>query len=259
MNLRVAILCSLLLLFRGVAASDQQREQEYARYLRQAVAIGQVVRLNDAAGHGFLALFTEANKADHSNAAIVLHDFGQHPDQQPLLHGLRTIMPFHSWSALAIQLPLREMGAGADAYYGLFDEARGRIKAAVEFLRNNGAQNIALIGVGTGAEMAVYALSIDPNALFAVVTISLPLPNSELPQARMGEFIKAIALPFFDIYAEFDLPDVVDSASQRWMLGKDNPVYRQLKINGESHGFRQNPEGVIKRVYSWLNVNLDSN
>lgn len=248
-----------MLLLRGVAASDQQREQGYARDLEQTMAIGQAVWLNDVGGHRFFALWTEADKDDNTNAVVVLHDFGQHPDQDPLVHGLRTTLPRHHWSTLAIQLPLREMGAGAAEYYGLFEEARGRIEAAVEFLRGKKAQNIALIGIGTGAEMAAYTLSLDPNALFALVTISLPLPKSQLPQAQIGDFIKAIALPFFDIYAEFDLADVTDSARQRRMLGKDNPVYRQLKINGEDHAYRQNPERVIKRVYSWLTVNLDSN
>ena len=258
MRLCRLILCGLLLLPHGVAASDRLRELDYASHLQGAISIGRAIWLMSD-GQGFLGLLTEAEKADNSNAAIVLHDFGQHPDQQPLIHGMRTVLPLHNWTTLAIQLPLREIGAAAYDYYGLFDEARGRIRAAVAFLRNNGAQNIALIGIGTGAEMAAYTLSLDPDALFALVAISLPLPNSTLPQAQVGDFIKAIALPFFDIYAEFDLPDVIDSARQRRMLGKDNPVYRQLKINGDNHGYEHDPDRLVKRVYSWLALNLNPN
>lgn len=258
MSLRFSALCSLLLLAQGISAGDRQRELDYANYLQHAVSIGRTVWLTSNEQR-FLALLTEADKADNTNAAIVLHDFGQHPDQEPLVHGMRAVLPQHLWTTLAIQLPLREIGATSEEYYGLFDEARGRIRAAVAFLRNNGAQNIALIGVGTGAEMAIYSLSLEPDALFALVALSLPLPNSTLPQAQTGDFIKAVALPFFDIYAEFDLPDVTDTARRRRMLGKDNPVYRQIKINGEDHAYRHDPERVIKRVYSWLALTLNSN
>ena len=104
--------------------------------------------------------------------------------------------------------------------------------------------------------MAVYTLHLDPEAVYALVAISLPLPNSNLSQVQVGDFIKDIALPFLDLYAEFDLPDVTESARRRRMLAKDNPVYRQIKINGENHAYRNDPDRVIKRVYSWLDLDL---
>ncbi len=239
-------------------ASDQQRESSYAQDLSATIVADRIVWLT-AGEQRFLGLMTEAEKADNRNAVLILHDMGEHPDQQPLIHGLRTVLPEHDWTTLAIQLPLREMGAGAEDYFGLFDDAKSRIQAAVEFLRANGAHNIAVVGVGMGAAMAAYSIRIEPNGLFALVAISLPLPDSSLPQAKVGDFIKHIALPMLDLYAEFDLPDVVDTARQRRMLAKDNPVYRQIKINGEDHAYRYNPNLVIKRVYSWLDLNLRSN
>lgn len=239
-------------------ASDQQREQEYAASIERYNPVGHIVWLNPEQQR-FLGLFTQAERTDHKNAAIILHDFGENPDQLPLIHGLRRVLPQHNWSTLAIQLPLREIDAVAADYYDLFDEARDRIRAAVSYLRDNDAKNIALIGYGTGAEMAAYTLSLDPDALFALVAISLPLPSSRLPPAQMAAFIPKIALPFLDLYAEFDLPDVVDTARQRRMLAKDNPVYRQMKINGETHAYQQDPSMVIKGVYSWLDLMLNQN
>ncbi|MBS4049844.1 MAG: DUF3530 domain-containing protein, partial [Methylomonas sp.] len=107
--------------------------------------------------------------------------------------------------------------------------------------------------------MAAYTLSQDPKGLDALATISLPLPDSALPQAQIGGFIKNIALPFLDVYAEFDLPEVADTARQRRMLGKDNPVYRQIRINGENHAYRHDPMMLIKRIYSWLALSLGPN
>ena len=239
-----------------VWASDQRREQEYAASFEKNNPVGQIIWLN-AEQQRFLGLFTQAEKTDNTNAVIVLHDSGEQPDQLPLIHGLRVVLSQHNWSTLAIQCPLHEIGADTEDYYDLFDEARDRIQAAVTYLRDNGAKNIALIGYGSGAEMAAYTLSLDPNALLALVVISLPLPASNLQQAQIGTFIPKIALPFLDLYAEFDLPDVVNTARQRRMLAKDNPVYRQIMINGETHAYQQDPAIVIKRVYSWLDLMLN--
>lgn len=254
--LRVLAFYALSMLAISVSAGDRQREASYAQDLTTSVISGRIVWLE--AGQRFLGLMIEAEKADNRNAVLILHDMGQHPDYKPLIHGLRTALPQYDWATLAIQLPLREMGADAESYFALFDEAHRRILAAIEFLRANGAKNIAVVGVGIGAAMAAYSTSIEPNELFALVAISLPLPNSDLPQAKVGDFIKNSALPILDIYAEFDLPDVVDTARQRRMLAKDNPGYRQIEISGEDHTYHS-LNLVIKRVYSWLDLNLRLN
>ena len=160
---------------------------------------------------------------------------------------------------MAIQLPLREAGAGAEDYYGLFDEGRDRIQVAIAYLRDHGAKDIALVGVGVGAAMAAYKLSLDPQAVFGLVAISLPLPDSTLPQARTGDFIRNIALPFMDLYAEFDWPDVTGTAGQRQLLARDNPAYRQIKIQDETHAYQLDPNLVVKRVYSWLALQAGQN
>ena len=258
MTLRILIRCWLLILTFSVQASDQQRELDYANDLQRTISTGTVVWLMSE-GQRFLGLLTEAERSDNRNAVLVLPDMGEHPDQRPLIHGLRTVLPQHDWMTLAIQLPLREVGASAEEYYGLFDQAKSRIQSAVEFLRDKGAENIAVVGVGMGGAMALYTLNGDPNALFALVTISLPVPDSSLPQTKIGDFMKEFALPFLDIYAEFDLPDVADTAHQRRMYSKDNPGYRQIKINNESHAYRYNSNLAIKRIYSWLAGHLTSN
>lgn len=239
-------------------AGDRQRESDFARMIEQTVSQGELVRLK-AGDTEFVALFTEAEKADNAHSAIVLHDSGENPDQRPLIHGLRTTLPQHGWSTLSIQMPLREIGAKRDDYYPLFDEADSRIRAAVDYLRAKGAKDIALVGYGTGAAMAAYALSSNPDGLFALAAISLPLTESSLPQAQTGDFIKNIALPILDIYAEFDLPEVADTARKRRLSGKDNPVFRQVKVNGENHSFQHDPGMLIKRIYSWLTLNLSPN
>ncbi len=241
----------LIALASTAAASDLQREMDYAASIEQSHAEGRLVWLQSGQQR-FLGLFIEPEKTRIAQAAVILHDQGEHPDKLPLIHGLRTVLPRHRWATLSIQLPLRETGAGSADYYALFDEAQARIEAAVKYLRDNGAKDIALIGYGKGAEMAAYTLSLKPDGLLALVAISPAMPDSRVPQAQTGDFIRKIALPILDIYAEFDLPDVLDTARERRMLAKDNPGYRQTIINGEDHHYRQDPALLIKQVYSWL-------
>ncbi len=251
MIVRWVLVWSFWLISSAVYASDLQRELDYAASIESSSPVGRVVWL-EANQKKFLGLFTDSEKTRNQQAAIILHDQGKHPDNQAVVHGLRTEMPMHNWATLSIQLPLREVGAVANEYYGLFDEAHSRILAAVKYLQDQGARQIALIGYGTGAAMAAYSLSLKSEDLLGLAAISLPMADSPLPQAQTGEFIRKIALPVLDIYAEFDLPEVVDTARQRRMLAKDNPGYRQKLLSGEDHHFQQDPALLVKQVYSWL-------
>jgi alpha/beta superfamily hydrolase len=236
-------------------AGDSRREQDYAAYVQQNPMIGKMVWLK-ADGRDFWGLYTETEKTDNTNVAIILHDLGEYPDQKPLIHALRTVLPQHNWATLALQMPLREQGATEADYYPLFAEARMRLDAAVDYLQKNGAKNIVVVGYGLGALMAAYVISDKPDNILALAAIGLAVPETTAAQAQTLAFIKNIALPFLDIYAEFDLPEVADTARQRRMAGKDNPVYLQVRMNGENHAYQQDHERLVKRVYSWLSSTL---
>lgn len=252
---RAAVFALLLGMMSVGQASDDRREQDYAVAIQQHPAMGQPIWLQ-AAGRPFLGLYTEAEKTDNSRVVIILHEMGEHPDAKPVIHRLRTALPLHNWASLALQMPIRESGAQADDYYPLFDEARERIDAAVDHLLKNGAKHIAIVGYGMGALMAAYRLSDEPNDIMALVSISLPVPETGMPQAQTLGLIKKVQLPFLDVYGEFDLPAVLDSARQRRMAGKDNPVYRQIRMDGEDHGYQQDYDLLVKRVYSWLTATV---
>ena len=252
MNYRLPLL--FLVLSLGQAeAGDQNREQEYAAELLKQPLTGKNVWL-EAAGQRFICLYTESEKTDNAQAAIILHDMGDYPDQKPVVHELRIRLPQHNWTTLALQLPLRENSAAEADYYGLFAESQQRIRAAVAYLQNNGAKNIALIGYGLGALLAVYAVNENPEDLVAVAAISLPVPENAAPQAQSLLFLKNIALPLLDIYAEFDLPPVLNTAQQRRLAAKGNPVFWQVRMQSENHAYQQDYERLVKRVYSWLSA-----
>ncbi len=255
MILKLLIALLLIGLDGSVQASDNLREQNYAASIEHNPLIGKIVWLN-AGEQKFLSLFTEAEKSKNQNAVIILHEAGEYPDQKPLVHWLRILLPQHNWATLALQMPLRENASSAADYYPLFTEAQNRIKAAIEYLKANGAVNIALIGYGLGALMATNAVNDHPDNIGAIATVSLSVPVTDNPQLQTLAFIKNIGLPFLDVYAEFDLAEVVDSARQRRMAGKDNPVYRQVRLIGENHAIQEDHEQLIKLLYSWLDTSF---
>jgi dienelactone hydrolase len=253
----VHLLSAGFLVFSLVAqgfASDRQRELMFADYLKGRFA-GELTWL-DAAGQKFIGLYTETERLSNNGAVIVLHDIGEFPDQQPVVSLLRSEFPKHQFASLSLQMPLREAGASSEAYYALFPEAVSRIQAGIDFLTKKDFKVIVLIGYGLGGLMALYAQSEKALAVKALVVISLPVPVSDQKAAQTLEMLKKVKLPLLDIYAESDLASVQGSAREKRVAAKDNPGYRQLKIDHTDHLFRHQTGLLSKRIYSWLSRNL---
>jgi len=242
-----------LCLFMGMdsLASDGKREADVADEISKTLIMGKSVWL-EATSQKFLALYTETEKAAGKGGVIIVHDSGGHPDQQPLIHQLRTVLPEHGWATLALQMPLREIGADKDEYYPLFPDARARIDAGIQYLKQNGAQTIVLAGYGLGGLMSVSALNQPMPDIKALVTVSLPVSETDVKTAQTLELIKAIKIPMLDIFGALDVPDVVESASERRVAAKENSDYRQIKINDEGPLYLHDEGLLVKRVYSWL-------
>ncbi len=235
-------------------ASNSLREMEYAEEVEASLSKGQVIWLK-AKGERFLTLYTETEEVTNSGTAIILHPVDGHPNQEKLIKPLRTFLPEHNWATLAIQLPVLGVGAEEHEYYPLFDDANTRIQAAIDHLLTGGVNNIVLIGYGLGGMMAIYYLKENVTArdVKAIVAISLPVPKTEYKQVQVIDFIADIRQPFLDIFAEYDLSMVTDTARKRRVSAKQNVAYRQVEIEGEGHLFQHDEGLVVKRIYSWIN------
>ncbi|HEY8098931.1 MAG TPA: DUF3530 family protein [Methylobacter sp.] len=251
----VFILFMARLLGDACWAGDQKREAEFADGINKTLAMGKAVWL-ESEGKKFLGLYTETEKVTGKGVVIILHDMGGHPNQQQLIYGLRVFLPEHNWTTLALQMPLREIGAEQEDYYVLFPEAAARIQAGISYAKSNGAENIVVVGYGLGGLMGIYALSEQAQDIKALVTISLSVPKSENKAAKTLEFIKKIKIPVLDIYGALDVADVTDSARERRLAAKENQGYRQIKINDEGHAYLHDEGLLVKRIYSWLGVTV---
>ncbi len=249
------MLCMAHFLVDACWASDQKREAEFADSINKTLVMGKAVWL-ESEGKKFLGLYSPTEKVDSKGTVIILHDMGGHPDQRQLIYGLRVFLPEHNWATLALQMPLRETGAGQDDYYGLFPEAAARIQAGIDYAKSNGAENIVAVGYGLGGLMGVYALSEQAADIKALVAISLPVPNTENKVAKTLELLNKIKIPVLDIYGALDVADVTESARDRRLAGKENQGYRQIKINDEGHAYLHDEGLLVKRIYSWLGVTV---
>ncbi|NOU14785.1 MAG: DUF3530 family protein [Methylococcaceae bacterium] len=249
---RYAIVLRLLsLLSMQAQASDLKRETEVSDAIAITLNFGKIEWLQ-AGSTKFLSLYAETEKTSSKGVVILLHDIAGHPDQQPLIYQLRRQLPAHQWATLSLQLPLRELGAGAEDYYALFPEALARIQTGIKYAKDSGAKNIVLVGYGLGALQALYTQSQQSLDIKALVGISLPVPASTNSTVQTLAMLKTIKLPILDVYGSLDVPEVVQTARDRRLATKENSAYRQLVIDDEGHQFLHD-EGLLgKRIVSWL-------
>ncbi len=249
---RTTILLAVLLLTPLRShGGDIAREMEYAEWVKRSVKVGEVVSLQQN-GRPFLAIHTKALAAEPLGTAIILHDRNGFPNHNGVVRALRTTLPQHRWNTVALQMPLRENGAGESEYYALFPESKARLKACLAYLQESGEGNIVVIGYGLGALMGLHGIGEDGQPVAALVAISLPVPDTGDEHAQTLAFLEKLRVPVLDIYAGNDLPAVVDSARKRKQAAAGNPDFRQDRLLGAGHSFRHEEMLLTKRVYSWL-------
>lgn len=232
-------------------ASDEKREAEFATDIQKTLNVGHTVWL-DSAGKKFLGLFTDTAKNPRNGVIILLHDTGGHPNQQAIIKTLRTFFPEHQWATLSLQMPIREASAPVQDYFSLIPEAKERIKAGIQFAKTQKSEKIVVIGYGLGGLMAISALSEKKDDVNALITISLPVPQTSEKDAQTLELISKATLPMLDIYGAADMPNVVNSARERQVAGKVNADYRQMKLDDEGHFYFHDEGLLVKRIYSWI-------
>ncbi len=251
MQQKLYLLIIACLLSLSINAADQPRELENAKITEAQLKIGKIVWLETAA-EKFFTVYTQTINKGNLGTVILLHDIEGYPNKKPLIHDLRTRLPNHNWATIALQMPARETNAELKEYYGLFEDAKQRVNATIDFLQQNNVKNIVLVGYGLGAMMAVYSAVENTENLLAVVAVSLAAPTTNHPHAQITELIRKINIPLLDIYAEHDWASVTASVRKRKIAGRDNPHYRNVSIPSAKHDFQHNAPLLSKRIYSWL-------
>ena len=210
---------------------------------------GRLIKLENK-GHSFVAILDDARSSTIEGVAILLPDAGFRADSD-VLAGLRQLLPAHGWSTLSLQLPVLEPEAELDEYYPLIPDASQRIKEAVTRMKARGIENIALIGHGFGAVVALNYGGLYPDGSVRALVLMSPW----WPQDRKGEmtgWLFKSKVPVLDITAEHDSSRIRATTDDRYQSLKGLKGFRQWKISGAGHEYQGYGEALAKRIYGWL-------
>lgn len=247
------IAINLLVAASFTQASDLAKEQRWAEQIVDAIFDGEPVTLKDSELE-FLAIYAPSSTDNSTNAAIVVHGLGVHPDWDQVIRPLRTTLPEHGWNTLSLQMPILANGVGGAEYAPLFSEVAGRINSGISYLLQHGVKRIVIIAHSLGAAMATYYLSTHkPDQVVGFVGIGMS--SSSTPVMDNVTSLKSVNVPVLDLYGENDLGDVVASAEARKQAleSKKATFSKQKMVPGAGHFFDGKEQILIDEVMVWLN------
>ena len=235
----------------SIQASDLAKEKRWANQVVDAILDGEAVWLNDGTSD-FLGIYTEAED-DKGRAVIVMHGTGIHPDWQQVIQPLRVGLTEHSWNTLSIQMPILPNEAEYEDYAPLYDEVAPRINAAIQYLKDNGSDNIVLIGHSQGAAMTAYYLSTSKQDIKGFVAIGMGALADD-PRMNSIKSLEKINVPVLDLFGDEDLEAILISIDDRSKAASKagNNNYTQLELAGSNHFFDGKEDALVAAVAGWL-------
>lgn len=229
----------LLLSFPAWATSDYAREKKWADEITPGIVVGDPVYIEQANGHRFLGIYTEAPGA--KMGVIVVHGIGIHPDWG-MVGTLRQSLADQGYTTLSIQMPILAVDAQADAYEPTMPEAAERLQLAANYLKAKGYHKIAIVSHSMGSRMSHFYMAGNPPDIAAWASLGLGGKDS----------YAGIKVPVLDLYGANDLPPVLAGAKSRLASLKGNPKSRQVVIPGTDHFFAGHEEAMVKAVKDFL-------
>lgn len=238
----IRLLLMLLIPVCVHASPDHAREKRWADEITPTLVVGEALYLAQKSGHRFLALHTEAREP--RAAVIVVHGLGVHPDWA-LIGALRSSLPDHGYTTLAIQMPVLAADAKGEQYPALFDDAAERLSAAAAFLRARGHRQLAIASHSMGARMANHFLATGAaQGIAAWIAIGI----STGVYADAGR----LRLPVLDIFGERDFPQVLKNADARAAAIAALRGSAQIEVPGADHYFNGSEAALALRVRQFL-------
>lgn len=242
--MRKFVLVLTLLMALPALAADYAREKKWADEVLPSVLVGDPVWLELANGRKYLALFTEASGA--KAGVIVLHGLGVHPDWG-LIAPLRQNLPDAGYTTLSVQLPVLKADAKGEDYPPTFDEAAERIGVALKFMHAKGYTKIVVVSHSLGSRMADRFFAKYPKAQVAAwvsIGASAALEYGKLP------------FPVLDLYGEYDLPGVLQTAKARAQSLAGKAKSSQVMAPKADHFFEGKDKLLVDLVRDYLDKTL---
>lgn len=248
------ILLTILLaiqVFQLAPAADWAREKRMADQIIDAIFDGDPFML-EADGREFLSIYTEADDSD--KAVIVMHGRGFHPDWIDTVQPLRVGLIDYGWNTLSIQMPVLDKEAKYYDYVPIFNEAIPRIQAAINYLKQQGNQQIVLVAHSCSVHMSMHYLDQHGDgSIDGYVGIGMGATDYKQPMAKPFPLDK-LTIPVLDIYGADDYPAVHRLAPGRWTMMQEagNPASEQTVVEDANHYFTDRGGELLEKVGSWL-------
>ncbi len=235
-------------------ASDVGKEKRWAEETVDSIMTGDAVWLK-ANGQKFLGIYTEPTTDIKLGGVIILHGLGVHPNWADVVQPLRTRLPDSGWFTLSLQMPILDNKADYMDYRPLFPEIAPRINAGLNFLKNKGVKNIAIIGHSMGATMAGYYVANNKRPeVRSLVAIGATGNMFKDPKLDYIQSLKKISIPVLDLSGSEDLPGVVQTKKLKAKTARQagNKNYTQVEIKGANHFLVGKEDELVMEVEKWL-------
>jgi pimeloyl-ACP methyl ester carboxylesterase len=243
-RLRHVLLVSLVLAAQLAHGADYVREKKWADEITPGLVVGDPLYLEGPNGHRFLTLHTGAGNA--RAGLVIAHGIGVHPDWG-LIGTLRSSLADQGYTTLSVQMPVLAAEAKPEEYPATFDEAAERLRIALDALRAQGHQKLALVSHSMGSRMVRAYLTKNPGTQ-AAAWVCIGLGGTE-------DF-SGLRLPVLDLYGEHDLPAVLDAAKRRAPSLTASPRSRRVVVPGADHFFNNQGPALVKQVKDFLDTSL---
>ncbi len=246
------VLLLFLLMAVPVLAADLDDERELAERLADRNGPEEVLTL-DISGIAFQGLYRDSPEKKRRGGIILLHGRKSNQDALELIHPLRVGLPGHGWATLSVSLPAAETLAEIENFSSLMPESVGRLRAAVNALKQKELTDIALIGHDAGAWIILNYLIQQPDPAIRAVILVDPAPvhglvNFPVRLSRLSE----IKIPVLELLGHRQGLPPNEEARERKTAFKSVPDYRQIGVETPHTGWNAMEDYLIQRIHGWL-------
>ncbi len=253
-NMKLLIIVTLLCLSLSslsAGASDIDREKRLASQVVDSIIDGEPVFLKSG-DHEFLSIYTEADEP--RGAVIIMHGRGFHPNWADVAYPLRTGLVELGWNTLSLQMPVLGKAAKYYDYLEIMDEALPRIEAGIDYLKEQGFDNIILVAHSCSVHMTMAWVDADRmRDIDAFVGIGMGAVDFQQPMKRPFPLEK-FTVPVLDVYGEEEYPAVIRGAAERLasIQKAGNPKSKQVVVPRADHYFSDQGDALLEVVGPWL-------
>jgi pimeloyl-ACP methyl ester carboxylesterase len=223
------------------AAQDYEREARWAEQTLATLVEGEAVRIAQAKGHQFLALWQPAKQP--RGAVIIAHGRGWAPDHD-LYGALRIKLAESGYSTLSIQMPVLQGTAKIGDYIPTFGDAAERLSLAADWLRARGNTKLAIVSHSLGATMANHYL-ITRSDVKVQAWVFIGIINGLEDMFR-------IKIPVLDVYGSRDWSVTIVGADERRKQIERIAGSQQVVVEGAMHFFEGQQDQLTQIIVGFL-------